>query len=75
MGGRLKGGEFSCMRQHVSQHAIGLEEIVRRKRKYAEDTTIILFDFDEEGCTRTAPEGNGHVTEDEATLTFSLVAR
>lgn len=74
MGGRLKGGEFSCMRQHVSQHAIGLEEIVRRSGSM-QKIRIILFDFDEEGYTRIAPEGNGHVTEDEATLTFSLGAR
>ena len=63
------------MRQHVSQHAIGLEGTFRRQRKYAEDRTIILFDFDEEGCTRIAQEGNALVTEDEAMPTFSLGAR
>ena len=56
------------MRQHVSQHEIGLEGTARTNPKYADDMTITLFDSDKEGCARIAQEDNAQTTEDEANL-------
>ena len=75
MGGRLKVGEFSCVRQHVSQHAIGLEGTDRTKRKYADDMTIILSDSDKEGCARIAQEGNAHANGGRGNLITPLRTR
>ena len=72
MGGRLKDQKLSCMRQHVSHHAIGLEGTGRIVRMYAEDATIMLFNSDEKGCARMTQEGNANATEDEARLISSL---